>query len=82
MTTVSVKKIISKFVQGESILHHQKQESIPIQYYASLSEAKTLEDLVVAVNSYYDFKDECQVFRYILSVLDFNDEEITIDQQS
>lgn len=75
MPTVTLKKIVDKFITGESKIFSQRNESLPVEYYASLVECSSLEDLVAAVHSYYDMKDDCQTFRYVLSVLDYEDEE-------
>ena len=73
MATVSLNKIIDKFIKGESMVYSSRSETLPIEYYAELRECTTLEDLVGAVETCYDF-DECQSYKYVLDVLDYEDD--------
>mgnify|MGYP003667645391 FL=1 len=73
MATVSLNKIIDKFIKGESMVYSSRSETLPIEYYAELRECTTLEDLVEAVETCYDF-DEYQSYKYVLDVLDYEDD--------
>ena len=74
MATVSLNKIIDKFITGERMAYAYRSETLPIEYYAELQECSTLEDLVFAVETCYDFESECQSYKYVLDMLDYEDD--------
>ena len=74
MATVSLKKIIDKFITGECKIYADRSETLPIEYYAELRECTTLEDLVSAVENCYDFDRQCQSYKYVLDALDYEDD--------
>jgi len=74
MPTVSVKKLINKFVYGEIKQMNAKGENMPLNYLAMLQECSDLEDLVNAVDTYYDMRSRCSASQHILLCMDYEED--------
>jgi hypothetical protein len=74
LPTVSTKKIINKFVYGEIRQMNVKGENMPLEYLALLQECSNLEDLVDAVDSYYDMRSRCSASQHILLCMDYEED--------
>jgi hypothetical protein len=74
MPTVSVSKIINKFLYGELAQLKAKGESMPLDYLALIQECTTLEDLIDAINGYYDMRSRASACQHILNVMDYEDD--------
>lgn len=74
MPTVSLNKIINKFIYGEISQMRKKGEGMPLDYLADLQECTTLEDLIESVNSYYDMRSRASSCQHILNVMDYEED--------
>lgn len=75
MPTVTLHKIINKFLYGEISQMKAKGESMPLDYLALIQECSTLEDLIETVNQYYDMRSRTSASHHILNVMDYEEED-------
>lgn len=75
MPTVTLNKIVNKFIYGEIAQMKNKGETMPLNYLALLQECSTLEDLILTVDDYYDMRSRASAAHYILTIMDYEEED-------